>query len=721
MNRILSFTQSVWTLMAAFLLALPLSSTAETLMMPDRDALKGEDVVVWGVTTLTGVNYTLACGDGTVATAAVADGSYIAMVCNYVAGGTFTATLSVDGGAETAAADVAVFDAALLSADDQRSVRVNLAIEDGLRWLWTMQTGRAAGFPASTTTFWDNGQFDASATSIIVLAFENHGYRLTNDNVAPTGVYEKYIVRRGLNFVISKLVTRALGVEAAGNPCVGVPVDGDECTGLRNSDDNFHESYTTGLAGLALAGSGALLRNNTEVVGYTNGKTYGEILQRVANALVWGQINTSTTGDRGGWYYNFNSSSSDGSTVGWALLALLDAEAAGATVPAYAKTEFEFALTGGLNNNGSFDYQADGNPASLNSVGIEKGGIPLQGMFWTGEIGGARVDSVKTYISDRWSSGRIGGDTNWGCLVGGQYNMGCAYSMFNSFKGLKLQGIVTLPGVGRPAGPGAQPADDWHADQVDWLVANQTAPTTTAGGGWGTMQFSCCGSSAAMEVAIAELILSPVVLVLPDPVKFASVGLSPPTATNPVGTDHTVTAHAEGFCTPEPCTGANVPGATVDFEVLTGPNTGETGQDVTDVDGNATFTYTDTAGPGTDTIQASIGGLKSNIVEKIWQAEGACVESIKARPKPGKVSVYWTPVDGAASYDVARSETDANSGFGTIATDHMTDYATYLDTGVTNTVTYWYQVTPKTAAGDELCTSDSVEATPPEASSRGAR
>ena len=56
--------------------------------------------------------------------------------------------------------------------------------------------------------------------------------------------------------------------------------------------------------------------------------------------------------------------------------------------------------------------------------------------------------------------------------------------MFNNFKGLKLQGITTLPNVGRPAGPGAQPANDWYADYQDWLVMNQTSPATTAGGNW---------------------------------------------------------------------------------------------------------------------------------------------------------------------------------------------------------------------------------------------
>ena len=59
------------------------------------------------------------------------------------------------------------------------------------------------------------------------------------------------------------------------------------------------------------------------------------------------------------------------------------------------------------------------------------------------------------------------------------------------------------------------------------------------------MGFSCCGSGQFITAAIAELILSPVALVAPDPILFSTVGLSPMTATNPVGTDHTVTAFAQ--------------------------------------------------------------------------------------------------------------------------------------------------------------------------------
>jgi hypothetical protein len=128
------------------------------------------------------------------------------------------------------------------------------------------------------------------------------------------------------------------------------------------------------------------------------------------------------------------------------------------------------------------------------------------------------------------------------------------------------------------------------------------------------MVFSCCYNSVPFNTAIAELILAPVALVAPDPGLFSTVGLSPATATNPVGTDHTVTAFAQST------NGAPVPGVTIVFRVLGGSqNAGKTGTGTTGADGKTTFTYHDDNGAGVDTIQAFIGAtLSSNVVTKTW-------------------------------------------------------------------------------------------------------
>lgn len=611
-------------------------ASAETLMMPKRDALKGASVVVWGTTTLNGATFTIDFGDGVVtAPAAVTDQSYIYLSHSYATAGNHTATLTVTDGSTTETATVAlqVFDSALLTADALRSLNINTAIEDGLRYLWTAQANRQGNFPNGVSTNWAGG-WPVPWSSLIVLAFENHGYQLPNSNAAPTGIYEKYVVRRGLNYILDNLYTRSLNVQAAGDPCVGTGIEAAPCTGLfaANVSTDWwsgattydHTAYMTAVAILPLSASGALNRTVNEVGGgasggYVVGKTYGEVLQRLSNSMVWGQIDSCA--GQGGWGYELidGCNNSDGSTVGWGILSLFDAGAAGAIVPAFANAQVGLVMANSINNDGSLDYSNDSNPASFNNVGIEKGGIGLQGLFFSGTMtpfAPASVgDNVVKYISDRWTSGRLGNDANWGCQFGSQHNFGCAYSMFNSFKGLKLQGIQTLPGSTRPAGPGSQPAGDWYADYQDWLVANQDSPTNPFSGHWGTMQFSCCANDTVATAAIAELILSPVALVLPDEDKFAAVGLSPATNTALEMGTHTVTAKAESTG------GSPVPGATVNFLILSGPNAGLTGTGTTNSSGEATFTYTD-AGPlgtyGTDSIRATIGSLTSNTVVMIW-------------------------------------------------------------------------------------------------------
>ena len=243
---------------------------------------------------------------------------------------------------------------------------------------------------------------------------------------------------------------------------------------------------------------------------------------------------------------------------------------------------------------------------------MAKNGIGVQALFYAGKIGigDAQVLAGRNGINSRWNA-PVTGD-NYNCPSAG-FHKGCGYAMFNVFKALKLHGITTLPNVNRAAGPGTIPANDWYADYIDWLLANQSNPTSLTGGNWPGLDFSCCGSDSAGEVALAELILSPVALIAPDPTLFSTVGLSPATALLAPGGNHTVTATATS------AGGAAVAGATVNFKVLTGPNANATGQSITNSVGQAAFTYSDTGGPGRDTIQAFIGTLGSNIVEALWQ------------------------------------------------------------------------------------------------------
>jgi hypothetical protein len=108
---------------------------------------------------------------------------------------------------------------------------------------------------------------------------------------------------------------------------------------------------------------------------------------------------------------------------------------------------------------------------------------------------------------------------------------------------------------------------------------------------------------------------------LPCGVRVAGITLEPQSATNSLGTTHTVTATIlDDFGDP-------VPGIVVDFEVLSGPNAGTAGLVTTDANGEATFSYTGNTA-GTDEIRASFycttreQTIYSNTVEKTWEGAG---------------------------------------------------------------------------------------------------
>ncbi len=110
---------------------------------------------------------------------------------------------------------------------------------------------------------------------------------------------------------------------------------------------------------------------------------------------------------------------------------------------------------------------------------------------------------------------------------------------------------------------------------------------------------------------------------------ISDVDLTPASATNDVGTSHTVTATVT---TDDPAPGTPVVGTTVTFTAIAGPHAGATGTGATDGSGQATFTYTGTT-IGTDTIEATfVDALgrtqRSNRVEKTWVAVEICGNGI---------------------------------------------------------------------------------------------
>jgi hypothetical protein len=79
-----------------------------------------------------------------------------------------------------------------------------------------------------------------------------------------------------------------------------------------------------------------------------------------------------------------------------------------------------------------------------------------------------------------------------------------------------------------------------------------------------------------------------------------------------VGTSATLNA------TVKDATSTPIKGVFVNFKVTAGPNAGLNGSGATDANGHASFSYTGTQGAGTDTVQASVASLTSNLAQEAW-------------------------------------------------------------------------------------------------------
>jgi hypothetical protein len=212
-------------------------------------------------------------------------------------------------------------------------------------------------------------------------------------------------------------------------------------------------------------------------------------------------------------------------------------------------------------------------------------------------------------------------------------------------------------------------------------VATDTLTTPTCGVDPGT-GLSACGE-AYILIAGSGIV-----------VESGSISLTPLDDSNPVGTDHTVTANV---------TSLNLPllGQVVSFSV-TGVNAGATGTCVpvtcaSDASGNVTFTYHDTNGVGDDTIKASFtdaaGSLQSATAQKHWVTGPADIATTVTYTGPASVQ-YSDPL--------------TMSGHLTDGTNPIAGEPLDFTFGVTHSPS----VAPTNATGDASAAPFNVTATP---------
>lgn len=174
--------------------------------------------------------------------------------------------------------------------------------------------------------------------------------------------------------------------------------------------------------------------------------------------------------------------------------------------------------------------------------------------------------------------------------------------------------------------------------------------------------------------ADAPVILGGAAVTLPG-----SITLDPATDTNPVGAPHTVTATVRNN------QGQVLEGVLVNFQVTAGPNTGDTGTDTTDVNGQATFTWTGDGGAGTDTVQASFvdgsGTTRSTTASKVWEGSAPPAEEVASGTKYYDANANGQLDAGEAGLGDWPIDYDDGTTSASVLTDAAGNFSVELDPG----------------------------------------
>jgi hypothetical protein len=421
------------------------------------------------------------------------------------------------------------------------------AIDAGLPWLAGQQQA--------------NGSWDGyvGPTGLAVLKFETHAMFMGMSPLDPGYIYAAN-VQKGLDYIFSQAIVYPLSIQPAGDP----DTNGN---GIGIGAWNYGEPmYECGIATMAVSASGA--PDTLTTTGPVNviGRTYKDVAQDMVDYLAFAQNEGS-----GGWTYGPNGSGGDNSVSGYVTLGLSYAEASppygfDLVIPGFVRTQLSNWINYIQNTGGGSDDGGSGYSGPNSWVNILKTGHLLSQMALVGDTQATpRVQRAVAYIARHWNDANY--DPGW---------RNSYQTCFTTMKGFHALGITLIDVNGD-----LTPETDWY-DEMSTMIVN----TQNSDGSWPVDYWWNEHLATAWAMLTLEKAAPP------------ALSLTPLFATNPAGTQHMVTVTYKLAGVPQQ-------GIQINFLITTGPNAGEVGSDTTDVNGQASFTYTGTGGVGTDTIQAT--------------------------------------------------------------------------------------------------------------------
>ena len=351
------------------------------------------------------------------------------------------------------------------------------AIAGGLGYL-------AAQQQANGRWIYDGGTGDVAATGAALLAFIEEGHTPTS------GTAYSAVVANGMNWIWQNAVQqKALNAQPHGNPDSNGNGIGYKFNTVAGS--STYDMYNTGsvLPALAKAGPAATVINSPGSV--VHGKTYGQVIQDVADYIGWGQ--TDSGWGRGGWRYGENTGDADNSVSQWPALGLLYAQGAGATVPQFVKDEMKFWLQYSQNDvTGGAGYTDPNGTTALRT------GSWLVQAKASGTLTAAEVNAAIAYVNTHWS--------NDGSNFNEIYGMWAIYKGLESWIGTGNTGVITNLRPGNCGGNVDNPDHgcNWWEDMNERLFATQLA-----NGSWNLGSFGTSVMKTAWAVNILQAVQIP--------------------------------------------------------------------------------------------------------------------------------------------------------------------------------------------------------------------
>ncbi|KHE91890.1 MAG: hypothetical protein K8F52_00340 [Candidatus Scalindua rubra] len=440
-----------------------------------HDTWSGKSITLKGTTDVTGTDfeYSWDFGDGgSTAFTDVGPNNYSLQAFHtYVGnvGDIFTARLTVrdKNTNETASKTYLVIIRAQTLA-----VEVNVAIDEGLWYLHKNQN--------KTTGSWSPISIYHGVWANAINAFEANGH--VESLVGDDNPY-KETVAKGLKDLFSHLTAYAIGIKNGlyaedynGDGVVDALDTGNNGLAIYNSQTYYyqHGSYMD-----AIVASGTPGAVTTTGPANVIGRTYGDIVQDMADAVSNGQYNHPTAVNRGGWTYSWGSGG-DNSICQWAAIGIIPAVRNGwALIPPHVTALNPTWLVYSQHAAGYFGYSTSNTiwgpfattPSGLVQMVMDGLGRGDGGTPGSPPAGFPSWDKAEKYLRDNFEN------------VGGNYVSNIKEYYYGLFSFVKAMRLHVPPITMLRDYTAVLPDIDWYSDATHGVARNLVDDQDKSGGG----------------------------------------------------------------------------------------------------------------------------------------------------------------------------------------------------------------------------------------------